>query len=389
MDYIKTDVGPFKALVTYNEKGKDGSSPRPPMDVEVTKSLINMGVRFELLERISRYKWVITCINGNDANNACRNVYVHKSGFSITIPWYFVARKIVIKGVPSDIPEDEFWNELIDSNKNYKFVRNDIYRLRTRKYEDGQPVFINSTSIRIGIRASTIPSHVFMWKTRLEVHPYIPSIRQCFNCGLLSHATKFCKNNAICLTCGENKHTDSGRCSKTPRCVNCEGHHCSLAKECPEVITKVRTTELMASQNIDYNTAKRILMQQPSYTKITSSGNSSPGSSIPSYKPIGSEFPLLPKSLKSFTRSNTNITPGGSQSYATAASTSTPIQSTSGNTRHESSEETLKFWFEKFLLFIASIESDKIPPNPVLTKANCDTNMNLGKEISTSSNNDT
>jgi len=203
---MSTDAGPYKAIVTFKSKDQEASLPHPPLDVEVTRNLINMGVRFELLERMSRFKWVIICNKANDANNACSNDYVLKSNYSITIPWYFVSRKVIIKGVPADVSEEEIWQEISSSNKSYSFKRKDIYRLKIRKYEDGKVTYINSATVRLSIRSSTIPSHVIMWKTRMPMAPYIPSTRQCYNCGQLSHASKFCHNNTICLTCGEGKH---------------------------------------------------------------------------------------------------------------------------------------------------------------------------------------
>lgn len=91
--------------------------------------------------------------------------------------------------------------------------------------------------------------------------PYIPAIRQCFNCGQLNHSTKFCKNNPKCLTCSQAWHQDGSSCSGITNCINCGGNHRSLSKECPEIIIKKRTTELMATQNMDFNTAKRLVVQ--------------------------------------------------------------------------------------------------------------------------------
>ncbi|CAL1681107.1 unnamed protein product [Lasius platythorax] len=81
--------------------------------------------------------------------------------------------------------------------------------------------------------------------------PFVPNIRQCFNCGQLSHSTKFCTNAAICLVCGLNKHSEINQCSNVMCCVNCKGVHRSLFKDCPEIILKKRTTELMVMQNMD------------------------------------------------------------------------------------------------------------------------------------------
>lgn len=168
-----------------------------------------------------------------------------------------VYHKAVIKGITTDVTNEEIWMELKESNPTLVFDTEDIFRLKTRSFIDGTVNYINSTSVRLNLRAATVPSHVFMWRTRMTMTPYIPGIRQCFNCGQLNHATKFCKNNAKCLTCSLDSHQGDSICSNKMCCINCGGNHRSLAKDCPEVIIKKRTTALMASQNIDFNTAKK------------------------------------------------------------------------------------------------------------------------------------
>ncbi|KMQ83094.1 nucleic-acid-binding protein from mobile element jockey [Lasius niger] len=100
--------------------------------------------------------------------------------------------------------------------------------------------------------------------------PYIPNIRQCFNCGQLNHVTKFCRNNAKCLVCGLDKHSDDNSCSNKMNCINCGGNHRTLSKNCPDIIIKRKTAELMATQNMDYNNVKKLIMLS---TPITGAGS--------------------------------------------------------------------------------------------------------------------
>lgn len=113
----------------------------------------------------------------------------------------------------------------------------------------------------------------------------------------MSHSTKFCKNTAKCLSCGLEKHNEADSCSNILCCINYKGCHRSLSKECPEIIIKKRTTELMAQQNIDYNTARKIVLQGSlisSHLTANKGGESNQPTSS-SFNPMN--FPLLQKSL--------------------------------------------------------------------------------------------
>lgn len=259
LSYTKSDLGPYKAVVTLKTLDKDVSHAKP--DIEVLRSLFKLGVHFSVLERISRNKWYITFANISDANNAITNRLVRESKFSIEIPWFLIYRKVMIKGTSVDVSNDELWKELKDSNVNMIFNKENMYRIKTRTYVNGEVNYVDSTTVKLSLRTATILSHVFLWRTRLVMSPYVPNIRQCFNCDQLNHFTKFYKNTVKCLTCGLDRHKDPILCLKTPCCINCQGSHKSLSKECPEIVVKKKTTELMAHQNIDYNTARRIILQ--------------------------------------------------------------------------------------------------------------------------------
>lgn len=282
--YNKNDAGPFRAIVSLKVQDKDR---RPPLDMEVMKSLIKMGVNFSLLERTGRFKWSITFLNSSDANNAITNRFVQESNYLIEVPWYMVYRKVVIRGISTDVTNEEIWEKLKVSNTMLTFDKEDIFRLKVKSYVNGVANYVDSTSVRLSLRSSFIPASVFMWRTRMPLAPYIPSIRQCHNCGQMSHSTKFCKNNAKCLTCGLDSHNDGSVCSNVRNCINCGGNHPSLFRDCPEIIVKKKTTELMATQNMDYNSAKRIVTQGfPGTALRNSNGNGHP-------QPNNVEFPIL------------------------------------------------------------------------------------------------
>ena len=62
---------------------------------------------------------------------------------------------------------------------------------------------------------------------------YIPPPLRCNRCQRLSHAKKFCSRTEItCSSCGTDGHT-SYDCQNELHCVNCDGDHSALDKQCP------------------------------------------------------------------------------------------------------------------------------------------------------------
>lgn len=135
--YIKSDNGPYRAVINMIIEDKN-NPPKPPMDMEISRTLIKMGIKFSVIDRTGRYRWAITFPDKSAANNALNNPYIRKSRFTISVPWYLVFRKIVVKGIPTDISDDELWEELKESNPTMVFDREGIYRLKTRSYQDGE-----------------------------------------------------------------------------------------------------------------------------------------------------------------------------------------------------------------------------------------------------------
>lgn len=75
-----------------------------------------------------------------------------------------IFRKIVIRGIPIEIPNEEIWGELKESNSNLVFDKDDIFKLRTRIYKDGVTSFVDSSAVKliVSLKSSAVPSHAFM-----------------------------------------------------------------------------------------------------------------------------------------------------------------------------------------------------------------------------------
>lgn len=258
--YCKQDKGPYKLLITMQKQ--NGDNPfSPPMLVEIARALTKMGINFTVINKISRSRLEITFSDWYTANETLNNQFIKQFQYKIELPWYWIFRKVVIKGIPLDLTPEEIWNELRASNLAMNFDHSDIFRIRGRRIVNGEPTYVESTAVRMKLRASNVPHYVYLWKCRLAMTPFIPNIRQYFNCGQLSHSKKFCTNTPKCLNCGQDSHGDGVSCPSPMCCLNCGGEHRALARICPEVIFKKKTTELMAVENIDYNSAKKIVAE--------------------------------------------------------------------------------------------------------------------------------
>lgn len=257
--FTKEDRGPFKAVVSLRKEYIVPNTP-PPAAVSVSRDLVTKyNVRFENLEKKNKYSWTITFRNKEQANNALSNQFINNDNcpFDINIPWYLLYRRFIIKGIPTDIDEKCLLQELKDSNPDVHVT--EAYRFQRRTFVSNESSLTNTTTVKVTMRGAYIPERIFMWHTSIPVSTYVPSIRRCFQCGQLSHATKFCRNKNKCLRCGQDYDESHEICSLPPKCINCAGDHPTLDRTCPEIIKKKAITVLMAEDNLDFNEARRIL----------------------------------------------------------------------------------------------------------------------------------
>lgn len=252
--FTRTDCGPFKAILSVKERTAD-KLRNPPRDLEVARALYRIGVKYTELERIGRIKWVIFFESRGQANSAMDNPLWQESKYKIEIPWAMVHRNVVIRRIPLDISTGELIDEIRESNPEIPIV--EATRLKRKNNKDGSTEWEDTESVKLTLRSVSCPSHITLWKVKTSVYPFVPQIRRCFNCGQLSHNTKFCKNHEKCLRCGEDKHQDD--CVKPESCINCKGPHRSLHPKCPEVIEKTAITRVMAERNIGFNEAKEVV----------------------------------------------------------------------------------------------------------------------------------
>lgn len=257
--FSNLDKAPFKAIVSLKKEFIKEGIPAPGIMTIGRDLNKKYNITYDSIERKSKYAWSISFNNRGQANNAISNALINNSDcpLRIEVPWFTTHRRFVIRGIPTDVTDDELIEEL--KHKNHNLNIEEVYRFQKRIFSEGKSTLTNTTTSKITIRGHSVPSHVTLWGAKIPTDTFIPSIRRCFKCGQLSHATKFCKNTSKCLRCGQNYDASHEVCSLPAKCINCEGNHPTLDNGCPEIEKKKRITALMATENIDFNEARKSL----------------------------------------------------------------------------------------------------------------------------------
>lgn len=136
--------------------------------------------------------------------------------------------KVVLKGIPIDIPVDEVKAELESLNFSVTFVR--------RFGTPDRPMPMCVVHITSNSSSKEIFSLTNLFYIQISVEPLKPSgPAQCFSCQRFGHGSRNCGHPPRCVKCAGN-HVASN-CSKpreqTPTCCNCGGPHTANFRGCP------------------------------------------------------------------------------------------------------------------------------------------------------------
>ncbi|RLU15775.1 hypothetical protein DMN91_011531 [Ooceraea biroi] len=215
--------------------------------------------------------------------------------------------KAVDAEIPTSVSEEDLLLEFKNSNPNLPVK--EIYRLK-RKVVDpvsGAASFVDSESVKVTIRSSTIPQFVFLWKIRVSTSIVIPRLRVCHNCGQLNHPTKFCRNAAKCLNCGEAKHPESVTCVKPAVCISCSCNHRTFSKDCKEYFKRREINRVMAVDNVDFRTARLTL--EDNLKNVLNDAGRRQNMNPKEFPPL--QYPLYSSQsyAQSLSRNGTSVTP--------------------------------------------------------------------------------
>jgi len=136
--------------------------------------------------------------------------------------------KVVLRGIPTDITEEEIKSDLVSRGFDINLVK--------RFGPISKPIPICLVILKKNITASEIYEISSMFYVSIKVESYVKSgPSQCFLCQRFGHGSSNCHQPLRCVKCS-GKH-NAKDCPKKPEdaptCCNCGGNHTANYRGCP------------------------------------------------------------------------------------------------------------------------------------------------------------
>ncbi|KAL4123315.1 hypothetical protein QTP88_015512 [Uroleucon formosanum] len=173
--------------------------------------------------------------------------------------------KIVIKGVPLDVTDEELMDELQEIGFKPNFVR------AFAKKDKRLPIHMVSLKRTENVKEIFETTELFYVRVKIESYKSTGPA-QCFSCQRFGHSSLQCGHPPRCVKCGENHH--SKECKKpkeeSPTCCNCNElwqikmDRVKTPEEIDNKIDKLTTIIRNAQENASYTLKpKQIISQLP------------------------------------------------------------------------------------------------------------------------------
>jgi hypothetical protein len=149
--------------------------------------------------------------------------------------------KIVVCGIPSDIPCSEVHADLTERG----FQVNKCVQLRNYVTKKFYNKFL--CHLAPNPKNNEIYNITELLGFQCNVEAYIfKGTKQCYRCLNFNHSSENCSIPYRCLKCGENHETKACPKPKTtpPKCANCDGNHLANNNSCPANPTNIKKRKL-------------------------------------------------------------------------------------------------------------------------------------------------
>ena len=133
---------------------------------------------------------------------------------------------------------------------------------------------IKTNTFLLTFNTPVVPRKIKVGYVLANVDLYYPSPLRCFTCQKFGHSRNSCRGDMTCYRCGykssvnddsgddddDDEHSFIRPCHAEPKCVNCNGNHCSSSKECPVYKKEVEIIKIKVEKGIPYPEAKAIYL---------------------------------------------------------------------------------------------------------------------------------
>ena len=127
---------------------------------------------------------------------------------------------------------------------------------RVNRKVDGQIKATNT--LFLTFCQSTLPKDIRIGYLKVNVEPFIPNPLRCFKCQKFGHGAQRCNSKeTVCPICAS---VHEGKCTKPPKCVNCEGDHASSSKDCNVWKREKEIQTVKTEKKLSYPDARKAVL---------------------------------------------------------------------------------------------------------------------------------
>lgn len=258
MLYNKKHTGPFSVYI----QPADGNDT-PRLNATIIGRILTPHYPQDIQEIKSSGQRRITIIfkKYEAANRLIKDPLLKSKKLEAFIPSHCVMKAGIIKGVPTDITEDEIIKHSANLENQYNIIAARRF-YKNNVNDEGILGKTPTTTIQITFDGLLLPQHIYLFNVRHPVELYLPQVRICRKCYRYGHVKEACKSKPRCSHCGQEGHSSIINCpleKSEPKCLHCQGQHDSSDKNCPERSKQQQIKNLAIKMNISINESRNIL----------------------------------------------------------------------------------------------------------------------------------
>jgi hypothetical protein len=248
--YQDTDIAPFVVHV-QKEASTEGTTLHPITFGRFMQRNNIQGIEDGSIKRVGRNRISLAFKTHSDANKFLSNQNLEKERYKVFIPTFNITRMGVIKGVPTDLSDDEVQAAIKVPIGCGSVIK--IRRIKRKITVNNISQFIDTGTIIITFDGQILPTRVYMWYTSLPVDLYIYPTVQCYNCCRFGHVKNQCRSLPKCYKCGQGHSGDNCNVEEDDYwCCLCKGRHQATSKSCLEFSRQKNIKETMSKSCISY-----------------------------------------------------------------------------------------------------------------------------------------